>query len=85
MRVTSGGKTRTQAIDAPLMSWTAHPWHVSQEGAFAACSHFLDRFQRGIPADTSGADNLRTFALVEAAYLAAETHVAQVPFSWGPV
>ena len=84
MRVTSEGQTRTEAIDAPLLAWTAHPWHVSQEGAFAACAHFLDCFRRGVVADTSGIDNLRTFALVDAAYRAAESHRAEVPFVWTP-
>ncbi len=84
MTVTRNGTTRSQAIDAPLLHWTGHPWHVSQEGAFAACRHFLDTFQRGILADTSGADNLRTFALVDAAYRAAEERRAVEPFRWVP-
>ena len=84
MRVTRDGQTRTEAIDAALLPWTAHPWHVSQQGAFAACTHFLDRFRRGVAADTSGADNLRTFALVDAAYRAAQSHRAEAPFVWAP-
>jgi len=72
--VTSHGKSYEKDIGSPLLPWTAAPWHVSQEAVLHANSHFLQRFLEGLPADTSGEDNLRTFALVEAAYLAAETH-----------
>jgi D-apiose dehydrogenase len=82
MTVTSAGQTRSADISAPLLPWTAHPWHVSQEGAFAACAHFLDCLQRGVPAATSGEDNLKTFALVDAAYRAAASHTAEAPARW---
>jgi hypothetical protein len=42
------------------------------------------RFREGRPADTSGEDNLRTYALVEAAYEAARTHTAVKPVAWSP-
>jgi D-apiose dehydrogenase len=71
MRVTSDNLVWEEKIGAPLKDWTSRPWHVSQEGAFGACAHFLDAVQRSVPAKTHGADNLRTYALVEAAYLAA--------------
>ena len=79
MTITCAGRTRTTDIGAALLPWTAHPWHVSQEGAFAACAHFLDALQRGVPAATCGTDNLATFALVDAAYRAAESHRAEAP------
>ncbi len=82
MTVTTAHDTLTSDISAPLLPWTAHPWHVSQEGAFAACAHFLDCMQVGEPAATSGRDNLATFALVDAAYRAAESHGAEAPVRW---
>jgi len=82
MTVTTAAGTREADISAPLLPWTAHPWHVSQEGAFAACAHFLDCLQKGVPAATSGVDNLRTFALVDAAYRAAESGRAEAPARW---
>ena len=39
---------------------------------------------RGVPAETSGEDNLKTFALVDAAYEAAATHAAAAPKAWQP-
>ena len=74
MSVTSGGVSETHSVGTPLRSWTSHPWHVSQEAVLHANAHFLEAFRNGRDADTSGADNLKTFALVEAAYKAAETN-----------
>ena len=82
MRVTSNGSTTEEDIGSPLRSWTSNPWHVAQEGAFAACRHFLDCLQRGVPAEISGRDNLKTYALVDAAYRAAVDHRAIVPARW---
>lgn len=77
--LTRAGHTQVTDAGAPLLPWTAHPWHVAQEGALAACAHFLDALQRGVPAATSGRDNLATFALVDAAYAAAHSHRAEAP------
>jgi predicted dehydrogenase len=82
MRVTSHGSTTEEDIGSPLRPWTSAPWHVAQEGAFVACGHFLGCLQRGVPAETSGQDNLKTYALVEAAYRAAREHGAIVPEQW---
>jgi predicted dehydrogenase len=78
-RVTSTTLVWEEDIGAPLMPWTTRPWHVSQEGAYAACRHFLARLRAGLPAETSGADNLASFALVDAAYRAAEEGRAVAP------
>jgi predicted dehydrogenase len=79
MRVTTDGLFFDEDAGAPLRDWTSRPWHVSQEGAYGACRHFLASFRKGVPAETSGADNLETYALVDAAYEAAETARAVTP------
>lgn len=79
MRVTSGGKTREEDIGAELLPWTSRPWHVAQESVLATCRHMLECFRAGRPAETSAADNLKTFALVEAAYESAATGRAVRP------
>ncbi len=84
MTLVRDGNTSRHEIGSPLLGWTSHPWHVAQEGAFGACSHFLDCVRRGVPAETSGEDNLKTFALVDAAYEAAATHAAAAPKAWQP-
>ena len=68
MEVTSGGAMRVEDIGAPLLPWTARPWHVAQESVLITCRHMLERYRAGKPAATSAADNLKTFALVEACY-----------------
>ena len=83
MTLVSGKERTVEDIGAPLLSWTADPWHVSQEGAFGACRHFLACLQRSVPAETSGVDNLSTFALVDAAYRAAQSHRSERPAERG--
>jgi len=82
MTVTSDGAATETDIGSPLLPWTAHPWHVSQQGAYGACRHFLECLKRGVPAETHGEDNLKTYALVEAAYRAAAEHRAVAPVRW---
>lgn len=82
MKLTSDGQASESDIGTPLLPWTSHPWHVSQEGAVGACRHFLDCLQRGVPAETRGEDNLRTYALVDAAYVAAAEHRSVEPKRW---
>ncbi|RUW46843.1 Gfo/Idh/MocA family oxidoreductase [Mesorhizobium sp. M1A.F.Ca.ET.072.01.1.1] len=82
MTVTSDGATWTEDASSPLLSWTAYPWHVAQQGVIGACGHFLDSLQRGVPPETSGEDNLKTYALVDAAYRAASERRAVEPKRW---
>ena len=57
---------------APL-PWAERPWHVVQESVLRIEEHWVDCLRRGVATETSGADNLKTFAAVEAAYRSAET------------
>jgi len=84
MSVTSQGVTRDEAIGSPLLSWTSRPWHVSQESVLHANAHMLDSLKAGRPAVTSGEDNLKTYALVDAAYEAAATGRSVRPETWSP-
>ncbi|MFB2564371.1 Gfo/Idh/MocA family protein [Rhizobium sp. IMFF44] len=52
----------------PLLSWASRPWHNIQESVLAIQQHWTDRLANGGETSTSGADNLKTLALVEAAY-----------------
>ncbi|MBN8952870.1 MULTISPECIES: Gfo/Idh/MocA family oxidoreductase [unclassified Rhizobium] len=56
-----------------LLSWASRPWHNIQESVLAIQQHWTDRLVHGGETSTSGADNLKTFALVEAAYESAAT------------
>jgi predicted dehydrogenase len=84
LSVTAGGRAWTEDAGAPLLPWTERPWHVAQEGVLGACRHFLACFREGRAPETDAADNLATYALVEAAYAAAATGRAVVPARWSP-
>lgn len=68
LNVMSDGRGHTEDVSSPLLSWTAHPWHVAQESVLNTQRHWVDCLRRGVEPDISGADNLKTYALVEAAY-----------------
>lgn len=84
MIVTTQGLTFEDSIGGPLLHWTSRPWHVSQEAVLHTNRHMFQRWREGRPADTSGEDNLKTYALVDAAYEAARTHNAVKPAVWTP-
>jgi predicted dehydrogenase len=79
MEVTAGGSMRASNVDAPVLPWAERPWHVVQESVYATCAHMLSAVRDGKPADTSAADNLKTFAAAEAAYASAVSGRAERP------
>ena len=79
MEVSAGGALRREHIGSPLLSWTSEPWHAAQESVLNTQAHFIDCLVRGREPATSGADNLKTYALVTAAYAAAQSHRAEMP------
>jgi predicted dehydrogenase len=72
-RLTVTGKSGTRVTDVspPLLPWTSRPWHNIQQSVLAIQRHWVDCLATGKQPATSGADNLKTFALVEAAYAGA--------------
>ena len=82
MRVTSGGAVREEDLGVPLLPWTSRPWHVAQESVLATCRSLLASFRAGQAADTSARDNLKTFAIAEAAYEAAATGRSVKPMAY---
>ena len=79
MEVTVDGKMTASEIDIPLLNWAKPPWHMVEESVFRACAHFLDCVKSGREAATSGRDNLKTYAICEAAYESAATGRAVTP------
>jgi predicted dehydrogenase len=65
------GKLEQRALDPAPLPWAERPWHVVQESVQRIEEHWVDCLRRGVEPETSGADNLKTFALVEAAYRSA--------------
>jgi D-apiose dehydrogenase len=80
--VTSDGRASESHIGSPLLSWTSQPWHTAQESVLRTQQAIIAAWRAGHDAETSGEDNLKTFALVEAAYEAAETGRAIAPLEW---
>ena len=77
--VTSNGVTRREHGGSPPLPWTSEPWHTAQESVLNTQAHFIECLEHGREPATSGRDNLRTYALVRAAYQSAETHRAVRP------
>lgn len=82
MQVTTQGIVFEEQIGSPLLPWTSRPWHGSQEAVLHTNRHMLNAFRDGRAADTSGTDNLKTFALVEAAYESSATRTFVKPKIW---
>ena len=70
--VTKSGSTEESFVGSPLLAWTSQPWHTLQESVLTTQRSIIGAWRAGHDAETSGIDNLKTFALVEAAYRAAE-------------
>jgi predicted dehydrogenase len=68
LEVTGKNGTEVSDVSPTLLSWASRPWHSIQESVYAIQQHWAERLSSGGETSTSGADNLKTFALVEAAY-----------------
>ncbi len=79
MAVTARGELVERTVGSPLLPWTAEPWHIAQESVLLTQRAIIAAWRAGRDAETSGADNLKTYAAAEAAYTAAETGCATRP------
>jgi predicted dehydrogenase len=70
IELTSNGERTVIDAEIEPLPWAERPWHVVQDSVRNTCRHMVDSLRANRPASTSAADNLRTFALVEAAYKA---------------
>lgn len=68
MTVTGRDGTRHLDVSPRLLPWASRPWHTIQESVAAIQQHWIDCLRAGREPATSGHDNLKTLALVEAAY-----------------
>jgi predicted dehydrogenase len=73
MTVTDRTGTETLDVSPLLLPWASQPWHNIQESVFAIQEHWIECLRDGREPATSGRDNLKTLALVEAAYVSAGT------------
>lgn len=71
MEIHVDGKVERRDVSPPILSWAERPWHNIQESVAIIQKHFVECLAKGIAPETSGADNLQTLTLVEAAYRSA--------------
>ncbi len=80
--VTENGKLTVEDASDPLPRWpTREPWHVAQDSVYLTEKHWLECFRAGREPETSGRDNLKTYAIVDAAYELAATGQPVKPVS----
>ncbi len=73
LTITANGSTRQHDVSPALLSWASKPWHNIQESVALIQQHWVDCLNAKTEPQTSGRDNLKTFALVEAVYQSAAT------------
>lgn len=71
LEIHKDGAVETRDVSPPLLDWAERPWHNIQESVFIIQEHFTRCLASGTTPETSGADNLNTLTLVEAAYRSA--------------
>jgi predicted dehydrogenase len=71
LTVTTRSGSEHREVAPALLPWAGEPWHGVQESVLTTQRHWVDCLRRGVEPETSGADNLKTFALCEAAYASA--------------
>ncbi len=67
------GRTQQTHVGPRMLNWAEPPWHMVQESVLQAQQHWADCLRTAAVPSPSGADNLRTMALVEAAYASADS------------
>jgi D-apiose dehydrogenase len=77
--VTSGGQTREMDFGSPLLAWTSQPWHTVQESVLKTQEAIVRAWRAGKDPESTGDDNLKTYALVEAAYESARVGRSVTP------
>ncbi len=74
LSVQSDIQTDARDVAPELLPWASRPWHNIQESVLIIQQHFVDCIRQGKQPESNGHDNLKTLALVEAAYLSAAEH-----------
>ena len=62
-----------------MLSWTSQPWHTVQESVLRTQEAIVRAWRAGKDPESTGDDNLKTYALVEAAYEAARLGRSAAP------
>jgi predicted dehydrogenase len=79
MTVRSPAGIREEDVRPKPLAWAKAPWLLIQDSVVTTQAHWLDSLAAGQEPATSGHDNLKTFALVEACYASAKDGTAVRP------
>ncbi len=79
LTVTNAAGTRSSDVSPQLLPWAERPWHNIQESVARIQEHWVDCLRTGREPETCGRNNVKTLALVEAAYLSAERRTSVIP------
>jgi D-apiose dehydrogenase len=82
LAVTSRGVMTEETVHLPPLAWGHPRWMASQIAVLETNRDLLRSFRGGHDPETSVADNLKTYALVDAAYAAAARSMAVEPLAW---
>jgi predicted dehydrogenase len=67
LRLHAGGSTTESDVEPAVPSWGEKPWHLVQDSVVAFQRHAIAVFEGLETGQPTGADNLKTFALTQAA------------------
>lgn len=81
LAVTGRSGSAVHDVSPPLLPWATRPWHNVQESVAAIQQDWVDCLKQGKEPATRGDDNIKTFALVEAAYRSADSKLPVSPAS----
>jgi len=79
LTITTREATSVEDVAPPLLPWAERPWHNIQESVRNIQRHWVACLAEARLPDTSGRDNLQTFALVQAAYESAASGQTVTP------
>ena len=78
LTIHSDGVTEKHMVAPVLHDWASRPWHNIQESVYNIQQHWVACLASQRAPETSGQDNLKTMALVAAAYQSAAGNLASV-------
>ena len=81
LSVFSNGEASENDVSPRMPPWSTPPWHGTQESVLRIERHWVDCLREKREPETSGADSLKTYALVFSAYQSARLGQAADPLA----
>ena len=81
LSVFSNGEASETDVSPAMLPWSTPPWHGTQESVLHVEQHWVRCLKEKREPETSGADSLKTYGLVFAAYESARTKQAVEPLA----